>query len=379
MDLNKKNVIKILLIITFAIALFLALENISSVLSFIGIVFKIFSPIILGACLAFILNVIMTFIETKIFSPLNKKNFKLWNRLRRPLSIILTLIIVLGILVILLLLIIPKINNSLITLVQNLPTYMKDLNNTLIDLLEKFDINAENMQFLKIDWEKFSKDIINFLKSEGSSIISTTVNVTTAVFNSVVNFVLSLAFSLYILASKEKLSVQFKKLLYTFVNSNFADKCCKILKVSNMTFSRFLIGQCTEALILGICCYIGMLIFSMPYAAMISALVGATALIPMFGAFIGTAIGAFLILLINPAQAFWFIVFIIILQQIEGNFIYPRVVGKTIGLPGIWVLASVTIGGSIAGALGMLISVPLCSILYTLLKEYVNSKQSVKK
>ena len=204
--------------------------------------------------------------------------------------------------------------------------------------------------------------------------LDTTVTVTTSIVSAIVNVVLGVVFAIYLLAQKENLIRQTNKVVHTIFKSEVADRLERLAKLVHSVFTKFVTGQLTEAVIIAVLCFIGMLIFRMPYAGMVSVLIGFTALIPMFGAFIGTAIGAFLILFESPVKAIWFVVFIIILQQLENNLIYPKVVGKSVGLPGIWVLCAVTIGGSAFGILGMLFSVPICSVMYVLFKNYINRK-----
>ena len=205
-----------------------------------------------------------------------------------------------------------------------------------------------------------------------TGIVDKTLDFTGTLVSGIVNLIIALAFSFYLLAQKEKLSSNTKKVLFAFFPKKKVTNLLNIIELTDQTFTNFVSGQLLEAVIIGVLCFIGMLIFGMPYAAVISVLVGFTALIPVFGAFIGTAIGAFLILFVSPVKAIWFVVFIIILQQLEGNLIYPKVVGKSVGLPGILVLTAVSIGGSLMGVLGILISVPVCAVLYTLLKRAVN-------
>ena len=208
--------------------------------------------------------------------------------------------------------------------------------------------------------------------------MNTTFNVTASIVSVVVDIVLGVAFSLYVLAQKETLGRQFKKIIYALFNQQKADRLLDLTRLTDGVFTKFVTGQLTEAVIIGVLCFIGMLIFRMPYALVISVLVGFTALIPIFGALFGTAVGAFLILLESPVKAFWFVIFIIILQQLEGNLIYPRVVGKSVGLPGIWVLVAVTVGGSAMGIGGMLFAVPVATVLYVIFKEYIQKKYKEK-
>ena len=374
MNLNKKNTTKILLIITFAILLFTASQNISNIIDIFSWFMGIISPFIIGFCIAFVLNVIMRFFEEKVFAFLTKRNFKIWNKIRRPLCILLSFLMIWGILIILLLLIIPEIKNSALLLIGNLEVYMENLKQFTVNIAGQLHMSTEPIENLNINWELIEKDLMDWVKNESPTIISTTLDITGTLFTSIFNFVLSLVFAIYLLSGKERLIAQFTRIFYTLLPEKKVDKIFHIAKLSNKTFSKFLMGQCTEAVILGVLCYIGMLIFSMPYALMISSLMAVTALIPMFGAFIGLIFGALLIFLINPTQALIFVIFIICLQQFEGNVIYPKVVGKSIGLSGIWVLTAVTIGGNVYGPVGMLIAVPLCSVLYCMLREYVNEK-----
>ena len=314
-------------------------------------IFKIVSPFVYGFCIAFILNVLMKFFEEKFF---------MLFRFKRQLSLILSIIIVLCVIFILFLLIIPEIKNSIIILAKNLPEYMEDFNDFII-------------KNLNINWEEIAESITNFILPDTSSLIDTTINITSVIFNLIVDIILSIIFAVYLLLNKEKLVRQFKKFLSAFITPQKVDKIFYIGSVSNKIFSKFIIGQCIDAILLGISCYIGMLIFAFPYSAMISCVICITALVPMLGSIIGSMTGIILILLVNPFKALWFAVFIILLQQIDSTLIYPKIVGKRTGLPGIWVLFCVTVGGNIAGPAGMLISVPVCSVIYYLLREYINS------
>lgn len=371
MNLNKKDIKKIILIITISIVIFLGLQNISVVYNSIKFLMGLMTPLIFGFCTAFILNVPLKVIEGRIFAPLNKKNFKIWNKCRRPLCIVLTFGIIVGILYILLFLIVPQLKNTFDIMVQNMPNYFEQIEAWINRIMESLKLSEDVVKEIQDALNKLGLRITEFLKNEAPNFLNATVEITTSIFSGVFNFVVGIAFSIYALSQKEKLGGQFKRLLYAYIPERKADRIVYIGGLSHKIFSRFVTGQFTEAIIIGILCFIGMKIFSMPYATMISALVGFTALIPIFGAFIGTGIGAFLILMVDPIKAFWFIIFIIVLQQLEGNLIYPKVVGSMIELPGIWVLAAVTIGGNLFGVMGMIISVPLFSIIYCLLRESV--------
>lgn len=289
-------------------------------------------------------------------------------------SIILTFGIIIGLVFILIFMIVPELKRAFSLLVENMPQYSMQVKEWITKAAAFLKVDASTLTNLEIDWEKISAAVVDYLKRDSGKLVNTTVGITTSIFSAIFNFILGIVFSVYILMQKEKLGSQATRMLYAFLPQKWAEKSLHIASLSNKLFSRFVTGQCMESVIIGILCFIGMVIFRMPYAPMISVLVGFTALIPIFGAFIGTAIGAFLILMDSPMQAVWFVIFIIVLQQMEGDLIYPRVVGSSVGLPSLWVLLAVTIGGSVWGVLGMLVSVPVCSVLYCLLREIVGTR-----
>lgn len=378
MNLNKKSILKILLIIFASILFYVLLQNVGTTATVIGQILRILAPFILGLCMAFIFNVPMRFLETKLFAKTAKKHPKIWRRLHRPLCLTLSIFIILAVLTVFLLLIIPEIRQTVITVAEGLPEQVEALSNTLKTWADRFNISYEEFDLWDVDWNTLSSTLLDSFQDGGKTVIRTTIDFTSGVVNGVVNLVLGFAFSIYILASKDKLTVQVKKLAYAILPEKAAAGIFRITSLANGIFTHFVIGQCTEALILGALCYMGMLIFNMPYAMLISSLIAVTALVPLFGAFIGTAVGALMILLQSPIQALWFVLFIIVLQQLESNIIYPKVVGNSVGLPGIWVLFSVTAGGSSFGIAGMLVSVPLCAVIYCLLREFVDKRLDVR-
>lgn len=374
MDLNRSNVKKIIGIIAISIVLFLGLQNLRLVMSALGAIYNVLRPIIIGLCSAFILNVLLKLFEERIFAGLNKKNRAWWNLLRRPICIILTLLVAGGMILFVLLLIIPELKNTIELLVGNMPQYARNLEYWSMHMMERFGMSGMDLSAVEIDWDKIFSMITDFLKHWSGDFLNTTVGVTTSIFSGVYNFIMGLIFSIYILAQKETLARQFRRLTEAFLPRRRAERFLEICRLSNRIFSNFVSGQLLEVVIIGILCYIGMKLFRFPYASMIAVLVGFTALIPIFGAFIGTAIGAFLILMVSPVKAFWFIVFIVILQQLESNLIYPRVVGSSIGLPGIWVLTAVILGAAVFGVMGLLLGVPACSVIYALLRRAVHKR-----
>lgn len=370
MELSKKSVKRILIIISFTVLLIWAIYNHKLLLKYIGSLYSLISPFIIGLCIAYVVNVLLRPLE-RLWTELFKNRKGAWvTKLKRPMCLLLSILLVIGIILAVVFIILPELTESVTSLVSMIPSYVSEVEDWWIALSERLD--KYNIQLPQFDFD--TDRVMDIIKDGGTAVINTTLSATTSIVSAVINFVLALAFSIYVLAQKETLKRQTKKLMRKILKPDFMHKLLDFLDLVNRTFTNFIAGQLTEAVIIGILCFIGMAIFGMPYAPAISVLVGFTALIPVFGAFIGTAIGAFLILLVKPIQALWFVIFIIVLQQFEGNLIYPKVVGKSVGLPGIWVLAAVTIGGNAMGVVGMLISVPICSILYVILRNWVNGK-----
>ena len=378
MELNLKNMKKILVLITFAVLLFWGLQNYVVLFEAVKSIFHIILPFILGFCIAFILTVLLRPVEHLWDLMWKKKNRGKVLKMKRSVCLLVTVFFVIGVVFILLFMVVPEIVRTVSSVSDMLPKYFKSLQPKWIELTERLRQYSVTLPKFEFDKAKLVTSVVDFLKKGGVSLFAKTAGITASFFSAVFNLVLGTVFSMYILMQKEKLAKQFKKFLLAFIPEKKVNAVLDVAGVSNRIFSNFVKGQLTEASIIGILCFIGMLIFSMPYATAISALVGFTALIPVFGAFIGTGVGAFLILIDEPKKAFWFIVFILVLQQIEGNLIYPRVVGKSVGLPGIWVFTSVAIGGSLFGIMGILISVPTCSVLYCLLQRPVNEHIKIK-
>ncbi len=381
-EFNRHTVPYVLAIIAFAIVLYWSLSHTESLKAVLSWLYKLFTPVIVGGCIAFILNVPMHGLEKiwkKIFA---KKGGKPAEKLRRPVCLILSIILVVGILFAVVFMILPEFTNSLKSLINSIPRFASNLEGWWDGILEFADEYGAVLPDLTVDTDKLMEmalSLFNSLFGTGNSLFNQTINFTGTIISGVAGFFVSLIFAIYLLAEKEKLASNAKRVLYAYVSEKKADRIAELASMTNKTFFSFVTGQLTEALILGFLCFVGMQIFSFPYPIVVSVLVGITALIPLFGAFIGTAIGAFLILLINPVKAFWFVVFIIILQQLEGNLIYPRVVGKSVGLPGLWVLVSVTVFGSAFGMLAMLVSVPLCAVAYNVFRTAVADRLSERK
>lgn len=355
---------------TYLIILCFILLNIKEVSSSFTNLLAILNPFILGFSMAFILNLPMMFFENNVFNFLDKNKNVFVRKLKRPLSILTTFIAVIGIIQALALFVIPEIISSISTLLETIPTYLKSFEDIINQFMSSTELLQSIQNSLLTTWKEIASILGNLLTTSLTGILTTTVSITSGF----INFILSLVLTIYMLASKETLIRHAKKVLYAFTKKNIADKIIEVGKIANITFSKFIAGQCIEAFILAFLCFIGMTILSMPYALLISVLIGVTALIPVFGAFIGAIPAIFLILLINPMQALWFVVFIIFLQQFEGNVIYPKVVGNSVGLSALWVMFAMLVGGSILGLVGMLIGIPTLSVIYQLFKDYTNKK-----
>ncbi len=394
MKLEKENAKQILKIVVIAIILLVALFNIKTVwnacISFLDII----SPFIWGLAIAFILNIFMTFYENKVFnigkksktkanakmqsteaskvkiSNNAKKTSKKKSGVQRAFSIALSIITVVAIFVIILLLIVPQFIDVIRNLISNIPNYLESLQDLGIKITEQFPEANNFIQNIEIDTEALKSGIVNISKN----VLDITINQISSLISSIVNAFISIIFAVYILANKEELKNQAKKFIYARINEEKADSIIKVSRLARDSFRNFITGQAKEAVILGSLCAIGMLILNIPYAGPIGALTAITAFIPIVGAFIGGFIGAVLIVAVNPIKALIFVIFIIVLQQVEGNLIYPHVVGKNMGLPSIWVLVAITIGGSLFGIMGMIVGLPVVSIIYAITQENTNKK-----
>lgn len=395
MQLDKENIKKIVGIVSFAILLNWGLKNTEFIGKLMGLAIGLVLPFLIGGSLASIINVPMRFLERKLFDepyakrkkmPQQKKNIPerppIWWRMKRPLSLILSLTLVIGVIFVSMFLIVPEIADSFSTIAVSIKQFPEQVHRwslQLMDYMPQIAVWLEQLdQNMDIDWQKTIMEAISFLQNGAGNVLSTTFNVAASIFSGIVTGFLAIVFSFYLLLNKEKLGGQIKQTLYAYMKDEHADYIVRVGRMANKTFSSFLSGQCIEAVILGSLFFVAMTIFRFPYALMISVLIAFTALIPVFGAFIGCIVGAFLILLLNPIQAIWFVVLFLVLQQFEGNVIYPKVVGGSVGLPAMWVLVAVTLGGSTMGVVGMLVNIPLFSVLYSLFREAVKNRLKQK-
>ncbi len=369
MNINEKTK-EILIIVTYAIVLIFALFNLNTLFNIISYIFKLIMPFIIGIAIAFILNILLKILETKLYPKIFKKKTKRTEKLKRPICLISVMVVIVALMSFIIKLIIPELINTVEIFSENLPKYTEIIEDYLVE--KEFD--PDDIKMVTDTLNEVQKKATSFVMSNTDEIAERIFDMATKIIGYIINGIVALVFALYILAQKEKFVRQVKKVMRAYLDKGIIEKIETVVGIINKAFYNFATGQFTEALIIGFLCFIGMIILGIPYAPTISVLIAFTALIPMFGAFIGTIIGAFLIMMIDPIKALIFVIFVIILQQFEGNLIYPKVVGKSVGLPGVWVLVSVTIGASIAGVVGMIISVPLCAILYGVFVNITNER-----
>lgn len=355
-----------------AFLLYLAIYYWAGIENLAGMLVNAAFPLLLGGVIAYVANILMSFYERKI-----KCRNKKWPLYRRPVCLLLAFTTVAAVMILLFQLIIPQLVSCFGVLLDALPRAVsalyKWLDNTLG--ISSWMLGEDALVSSAADWEGILRKVGNILLSGVGGAMNVVVEVTSTVLGGIVTLFMSLIFSIYILLGKEKLSDQFDRLMTRVLGEKRCAKIEAVLNIMNDCFHSYIVGQCIEAVILGSLCAVGMMILRLPYALMIGALVGVSALVPIAGAYIGAAVGAVMIFSVSPVQVLVFLVFLLILQQVEGNLIYPRTVGSSLGLPGIWVLAAVTIGGSMMGVVGMILFVPLTATVYRLLTKYVRGEK----
>ena len=373
MEWNKQTIKGLLAVVCGGVAFYWVLQNLWALGGAVGWLLGILAPFLLGGAIAFILNVPMRAIERNLMP-----RAKSAARFRRPLALVLALVGVLGVLALASWVIGPGIAEAVMSIVNQIPQAAKRLQEQLLELEEYLPQLEAIIAELEIDWGEISRKAIAVAQAWGSGLLSSGSGLIGGLVSGVSTFVIGLIFSFYILLQKEKLSRQARQVFYAILPERRADRLLDVLRLAERTFSSFLSGQCLEACILGTLFVVAMTLFQIPYALLVGVLIALTALIPIVGAFIGCAVGALLIAIDDPWKALWFIVLFLVLQQVEGNLIYPHVVGSSVGLPSIWVLFAVTLGGSLMGILGMLVFIPVCSVLYALFRGYVKDRLAQK-
>ena len=381
MNWSKKDILNICKIVAFGIILYWALQNLGVIGTAFGALAAILSPFIWGGALAFIINIPMTIFENKVFKTRKKKKAQVEkiSKLKRVISIILSIAIIIAILIGVIFLVIPELINVISNLVQlHLPRLFIQVRDLTSQAIIDYPQISDALVNLQSNLENISTELIKELTTLGTSIVTSSFGVISSAVSGIFKTVIAIIFAFYILMSKEKLIKNIRRMTYAFFEEKKADRICEIASLSRDSFYNFITGQLMECIILGILVAIGMMILRLPYAATIGTVVAITAFIPIVGALIGGVIGAVLILPISLKQAIIFVIFFIILQQTENNIIYPRVVGSRVGVPGILVLLAVSIGGALGGAVGMVICLPITSVLYTLLRASTDRRLKEK-
>ena len=378
MGFDKVKVKQIRGLILFIALIVLLIMYSGSVFGGLQILLGILTPFMAGGAIAFVLNIPLRFIEKKL---LKRWNGKVAAKVKRPICIVLSIIFVIAIITFVILTVVPKLKETFVLLGVQVPVFVKEMMVQLQNLEATYPQLSEwinQLEALKVDWKSVFSNVGNFLTTGMTNVISSAYVVATSIIGGVINAFISIIFAIYILTQKEKLGNQGHRILSAYLPKKACTNFEKVFTLLNRNFSHFISGQCVEAVILGTMFIIAMSIFRLPYAFLIGVLIAFMALIPIVGAFIGCFVGAFLILMNDPIQAVWFIVLFLVIQQIEGNLIYPNVVGGSVGLPSIWVLLAVSIGGSLFGIMGMLCFIPLVSTGYGLMRDSVNERNAKK-
>ena len=370
---RKNSTLRFIGIATVCILIFLGVQNIGVVAGVALRLLRLIMPLILGLAFAVIINVPMHFFELKLWQKTKKP---LLQKLRRVTAFIISLLLIIGILVGLSMLVIPEITKAIKLISRSAVQFLNELSE--MDKSELRNLPFGNL-LLDIDWNKMLITAQNWLKAQGGNLMNTAFGTLTSFVGGIFDLFISFVFMIYMLFGKDTLKAQIKRLVKIWLPEKIGNFLIHTTKIASENFRNFISGQSLEAVILGSLCIVGMLILRIPYAPTVGALVGVSALIPVVGGFIGAGVGAFMILTVSPIKALVFIIFLLILQQLEGNLIYPKVMGSRVNLPAIWILAAVTVGGGLCGALGMLLSVPIASTFYVLLKEATAERERNRK
>lgn len=374
---SRQKMRQICSLMVFAAVLVLLVLYSSKIYGGFFLVLKIFKPFLYGGAIAFVLNLPMKWIEEKL---LGRWKGRIASKCKRPLGIVGAFLFLVLVVAVVISIVIPQLTQAMKKLGNEIPVFLKEAEAVLVRYSEEYpelQTQIQQLQSLEINWQGIVTNVAGFLKKGVGSLMSSTFSVAGSIIGGVVNLFIAVVFAVYILGQKEKLANQGCRILRAYLPASVSAGFLKVLSLLYVNFSSFITGQCLEAVILGSMFVVTMTVVGMPYAVMVGVLIAFTALIPIVGAFIGCAVGAFLILIENPVMAFWFVVMFLVLQQIEGNLIYPRVVGNSVGLPSMWVLVAVSVGGSLFGVPGMLFFIPLLATAYALLRENVNKRNGV--
>lgn len=378
MELDKKTVRKIQGLVLFTAAVAVVCFKTEAVMQVFQYILGIFYPFIMGGAMAFVINILMRFLERNIFENRWTRENRILQKLKRPISLILSVLIILMAFLSVFLLVIPELVEAIIQMGSHLQGSIQDIYNLLEQFFTRQDWSEAILTPLeaasRVNWSELVERSLTFLSGGISSLLGSTFSVASLVIGQTFDWLIAIVFACYLLIGKEKLKRQVHRVLQAYLPDKWRHRVLEVLGLTSRTFASFITGQCLEALILGCMFFLAMTIGKFPYALVISVLIGFTALIPYVGAFLGCAVGILMIFTVNPVKALVFIILFNVLQQIEGNVIYPRVVGKSVGLPATWVLVAITVGGSLMGIVGMLIFIPLVSVCYTLLRRDVGRR-----
>ncbi len=372
--ISKETMKKAMYLITFSVLLYVGVRNMDIVLKYLGLVWGLLFPFILGAAIAFVLNVPMKFLEHHLFEKAEKRGNRFARKLGRPISLVLSILFVIAVILVVALVVAPELASTFVSVAKRIEWSIPKLQEWLEQTFQNDNPIVEWVNSIDFQPGKMLNSALGILKSGVDNILSSTITVTMGILSTAMNVGIGFIFSCYVLLQKERLIYQVKKAFYALFPKNAVEYCIHVFSLANKTFANFITGQCIEAVILGSMFFVTMTIFQFPYALLVGVLISFTALIPVFGGFIGCWVGFFLILMVSPMKALMFLALFLILQQIEGNLIYPHVVGNSVGLPSIWVLVAVTVGGSLMGIVGMLIFIPLLSVIYSLFREWANGQ-----
>ena len=365
MNFRSRRLQQMLIVATYAILLYLVLSHLDRVSAALGYLSGVMTPIVLGICIAYVVNLLLKLVENRLLAPLWEKVPRL-ARAKRGICLLITFLLVALILTALVMFIVPQIGQSAASLAAQVPSFVNQAGAWLSRLAQNYQVTSTIWQELSLNWKEIASTLSGFVTTTVPQLLNFTIGFTSGVMN----LVLGVTLAVYMLLDKERLISMLRKLSYAFLPKAAADHLCAVCREANRIFSSFIAGQIAEACILGTLCALSMTLLRFPYPLLIGVVVGVTALIPILGAYIGTIPSAFIILMESgPLRAVGFVVFIVCLQQFEGNVIYPKVVGGSIGLRGIWVLVAITVGGSLFGLPGMVVGVPVFAVLYTLVRQ----------
>lgn len=374
MELDRKNMKKWMLLITFGLLLFFCLQNLHRLPAILSYINGVFQPIILGFAMAYVFNILMRAVENRTFAPLNRRFTKKWPKARRSVAILATLLLVFGGIALVVFIIVPDLVSTVTGLTGSFPAFIGRFQQESTRLLNRYPLFRRQLENVRIDWSSLSQLALQYGQQFSKNIIGYTITITTNVFNGLVTFTLGFVIAINVLFQKEKLKRYTKRFLFAYLPRNYPRTTLRVLRLTNDAFSEFIEGQCWGAVILGVLCYLGMVIFRFPFALLISVIIALLSLIPILGQIFSVLAGALLILTVSPIKSVWFILFLIVLMQIHGNLIYPKIVGSRMDLPTIWVLIAITLGGNTFGIPGMLVSIPVFAVIRTLLREDIGRR-----